>query len=367
MRPKPSLSDFDDDASGDLSMQEADVLIRWSISFTATLRGFADLREVQQRAKKSQGAKNANSAGGGAACDPCRKGEASCAQKGQDTWALEVSTRKDPFFVDLAASSPICGSNTFLLEKAHRWRGLCIEANPHLAQLLRSHRSCATLEVAVDDRVRNVSFIAQRQSLGGIIDPAFDNTQDCQLSAAECAEAGVIHVTTRRLDALLREAHAPATIDCLSSASSAGAAPFGGFPVCGLCLPLGHRRGPPPELNTQLLRHGYRFVRNYQFDVLRARITPSSGRARWRNCARSRQCTERRNTVVPGCGAALSCCEWPDHRPRRRTGRPCMASDRGASGSIQSSTPVPPVLPAGASAGGGPPPHHAACPVLGPV
>ena len=317
VRPKPSLSDFDDDASGDLSMQEADVLIRWSISFTATLRGFADLREVQQRAKKSQGAKNANSAGGGAACDPCRKGEASCAQKGQDTWALEVSTRKDPFFVDLAASSPICGSNTFLLEKAHRWRGLCIEANPHLAQLLRSHRSCATLEVAVDDRVRNVSFIAQRQSLGGIIDPAFDNTEDCQLSAAECAEAGVIHVTTRRLDALLREAHAPATIDYLSldvEGAEASALPED-FPFADFVFLSVTVERPPPELNARLLRHGYRFVRNYQFDTFFVHASHPQAAALAGGTLRQvpAKCTERRNTVVPGCGAALSCCEWPGH------------------------------------------------------
>ena len=322
--PKPSLSDFDDDASGDLSMQEADVLIRWSVSFTATLRGFADLREFEQRAKKNGGkvqknlgARNPKSAGGAATCGPCRKGEASCAQKGQDTWALEVSTRTDPFFVDLAASSPICGSNTFLLEKAHSWRGLCIEANPHLAQLLRTHRSCATLEVAVDDRVRNVSFIAQRQSLGGIIDPAFDNTEDCKLSVADCAEVGVIHVTTRRLDTLLREARAPATIDYLSldvEGAEASALPedfpFADFVFLSLTV-----ERPPPELNARLLRHGYRFVRNEQFDTffVHASHPQAAVLAGGSLLQVPAKCTARRNTAVPGCGAELSCCEWPGH------------------------------------------------------
>ncbi len=52
-------------------------------------------------------------------------------------------------FVDLAAAWPKGGSNSYFFEKCLGWRGLCIEAHPHRASLLRAERSCTVVEYAV--------------------------------------------------------------------------------------------------------------------------------------------------------------------------------------------------------------------------
>ena len=77
--------------------------------------------------------------------------------EGQDLIALELlsagpatSTAQCPrrFFVELAAFNGFHLSNTFTLERAHAWHGLCIEGNrEHLARL--AERGCVVVSALV--------------------------------------------------------------------------------------------------------------------------------------------------------------------------------------------------------------------------
>lgn len=50
------------------------------------------------------------------------------------------------YYVDVGAGHPTYHSNTFALDKCYGWRGLCIEADPPKAALLKAERSCAVVE-----------------------------------------------------------------------------------------------------------------------------------------------------------------------------------------------------------------------------
>ena len=58
---------------------------------------------------------------------------------GQDKWVINeiFKHKKGGFFVDLAAADGVFQSNTYLLEKELNWKGICIEANPHLFKKLK--------------------------------------------------------------------------------------------------------------------------------------------------------------------------------------------------------------------------------------
>lgn len=56
------------------------------------------------------------------------------------------------FYVDLAAAWPQILSNTYFFDKCLGWQGICIEAHPERAKLLRQNRSCFVEELAVTEK-----------------------------------------------------------------------------------------------------------------------------------------------------------------------------------------------------------------------
>jgi len=71
-------------------------------------------------------------------------------QLSQDLWVtFRTNNKQDGFFVDVGACHPTNLSNTFLLEKSYGWKGILVEPNPKMAELLRAQRSGQVIEAAV--------------------------------------------------------------------------------------------------------------------------------------------------------------------------------------------------------------------------
>lgn len=94
-------------------------------------------------------------------------GHCSRSQIGQDLWVLHrFPSLPDGFFLEVGANHPEELSNTWLLEKAANWRGLCIEPFPvgdwstRLAQLVK---------LAVGPEGGRLQFIAPGHVLGGLV------------------------------------------------------------------------------------------------------------------------------------------------------------------------------------------------------
>ena len=62
------------------------------------------------------------------------------------------------FYVDVGANMPYVLSNTWFLDMCLGWKGVCIEANRELAEVLRGTRSCIVVEDCVAAEVADLHF-----------------------------------------------------------------------------------------------------------------------------------------------------------------------------------------------------------------
>ncbi len=133
----------------------------------------------------------------------------SLSQTGQDYWVYgEVfNQKKNGFFLDIGAHDGVHLSNTYLLEKKYKWKGICIEGNPKTSKELVKHRNCQCINACVDESAGIVKFNLAGV-FGGIVDEASSET--------DTENREVIEVKSTRLDELLKNANAPAIIDYMS-------------------------------------------------------------------------------------------------------------------------------------------------------
>ena len=199
-------------------------------------------------------------------CDTCIHRKQLCSQKRQDVWIQQTLVphldAAAAFFVDLAANHPVCHSNSVALERAHGWRGLCIEANPTYAALLREQRNCTVRESAVTNQDGMPMTFTGGGETGGLVSPEFDHT-------SKLVGQHSFNVSTRRLDSLLREVNAPGTISYLSldvEGAEATALPddFAWDTYRFLAVTV---ERAPPQLIRRLFTRGYLFVMNSFFDT----------------------------------------------------------------------------------------------------
>lgn len=74
----------------------------------------------------------------------------SYSQIGQDCFALShFNYIEDGYFVEIGAADGITLSNTYLLEKKYKWKGVCIEAGKDEFKLLAKNRSSHCVNKAV--------------------------------------------------------------------------------------------------------------------------------------------------------------------------------------------------------------------------
>ena len=133
-------------------------------------------------------------------------------QCGQDKWVLEdiFDFKEGGFFLELGSLDGINISNTYILEKKFKWKGICIEANDVLFKKLKSNRNCICVNACVDDSIKEIRFKDTGLSgSGGIIDKDTDN-RDLKKTAK------FIYKKTIPLVDILIEHKAPKVIDYFS-------------------------------------------------------------------------------------------------------------------------------------------------------
>ncbi len=183
----------------------------------------------------------------------------SVSQAGQDFWVFgEVfNEKREGSFLEIGSADGISLSNTLVLEKRYGWRGLCIEANPLLFKNLQRVRNAICLNVCLDSREGDVSFLPRGLG-GGIVGPDTDNNGN---------EAGLdlSQVTTlraRTLASVLAEQKIESAIDYLSiDVEGAEERVLDRFPFTQYrfnCLTI---ERPKPRLAELLQENGYLLVK----------------------------------------------------------------------------------------------------------
>lgn len=136
----------------------------------------------------------------------------------QGQWVIErvFPGKRDGWFVEAGASIGTIGSNTYVLERDHGWRGLCVEPHPDSYAELVKNRTCATVNCCLTSRNMDVDFVMNpeipgtsgiRETLAPTVKGTFYR-KDTEYKA--------IKVPGRPLWELLREHEAPRTIDYFS-------------------------------------------------------------------------------------------------------------------------------------------------------
>lgn len=214
------------------------VLVVWGTSSRPSGDETLSPATIRSRARRSQTYRNESEALAAAASDAthvvgsappeCKRWLSSTtlvptftSQFGQDAtlyynfWAGRLARGAAPgTFVDLGANEPKTLSNTWFLEKCLGWKGVCIEANPGLAEVLRRERSCTVVNMCVDPELKEVTF-ATTGSTGHIV-PAGHNggvTVRCAPLASVLQGAGVSHVDFLSIDIEGAELHALSDVD----------------------------------------------------------------------------------------------------------------------------------------------------------
>lgn len=191
---------------------------------------------------------------------------------GQDRWVIDVLKGKtNGFFIDLGAGDGFSGNNTYVLEKYYGWKGLCIEPNPILFDVLTNkyERRCTRISDLVDAESKRVDYLMNGQD-SGIIDSDTDNNDRVRAAQIEALRlrGRVKTVRTKTLVDVLDENSAPRTIDYFSfdveGAETRILRNFRFDRYTFLTLTI---ERPTPELNDILFRNGYSFVRNSLYDT----------------------------------------------------------------------------------------------------
>jgi len=96
------------------------------------------------------------------------RGVPACSQVLQDLWVIHrLAGLESGFFLDIGANHPVELSNTYLLEKAFGWNGLCIDPFPVGDW---SIRNAELARVALGPDGGKLKFVAPGNVLGGLVD-----------------------------------------------------------------------------------------------------------------------------------------------------------------------------------------------------
>lgn len=141
-------------------------------------------------------------------------------ENGQDFFALDRNKfRNGEFFVDIGASDGITASNTFILEKFYKWRGICVDPNPAFMQSLMNARDSFVSTLCVYNETGKIlpfKFCANDQEFfgwkfrSGLKDHMSPLNKDIDSSFMQ------INVLSITLNDLLELYHAPRDIGYIS-------------------------------------------------------------------------------------------------------------------------------------------------------
>ena len=135
------------------------------------------------------------------------------AQMQQDRVIARIfEDKRDGFFVDLAAHTPVDLSNTRTLERDFGWHGVCIEADHAYFVDLARYRACSVVQAVVASRANATVLYRHQASFGGV--KRFEEGR--RLGSHTPRVTGTSKLRTVTLTNILRHAGAPSTIDYLS-------------------------------------------------------------------------------------------------------------------------------------------------------
>lgn len=143
--------------------------------------------------------------------------EASVSQLGQDLWVLERSAgKRDGFFVEFGATDGVLLSNTYLLETAMGWKGICAEPNPKYFSRLRQNRRCQVTDACIGARTGDVVEFVLAEEFGGMASDMERDMHGGRRQAYWAEPANRARFTTESLHDMLARLGAPRDIDYLS-------------------------------------------------------------------------------------------------------------------------------------------------------
>ena len=125
--------------------------------------------------------------------------------------ATLFNSKKNGYFVDLAANDAVHISNTYALETNFGWSGICIEPNPVYWESL-AFRQCQVVAAVVGNRTRDTvlfKYPKRAAPRGGIVGPEFENKEPSKHGEDH-------HKLTVTLEEILNRYHAPPVMDYLS-------------------------------------------------------------------------------------------------------------------------------------------------------
>lgn len=193
-------------------------------------------------------------------------------ENGQDFFALGCNGYKNNgFYVDIGASDGITASNTFILEKFYKWRGICVDPNPFFTQSLMNCRDSFSSTLCVYNETGKIlpfKFCADDdQFYGWNFRSGIEshlNTIDEQVNKSFMN----INVLSITLNDLLELYHAPRNIDYISIDTEGSELEilksFDFFKYDVKCWTIEHEFGPNrSEIQQLMFDNGYRLYTDF--------------------------------------------------------------------------------------------------------
>jgi hypothetical protein len=111
-------------------------------------------------------------------------------------WAGRLANGDKGFYVDLGANDPKLISNTWFLDKCLGWKGLCIEADPILAEnLQKSERTCKVVNMCASGERSTLPYVTKGSGGHVAVDKEkADVFVKCSPLSEILVEEGVQHV-----------------------------------------------------------------------------------------------------------------------------------------------------------------------------
>jgi FkbM family methyltransferase len=129
-------------------------------------------------------------------------------QVGQDRWVVQtLDGKRGGFFVEIGAADGVELSNTYGLEKALGWSGICIEPNPRSFAKLKGNRRCAAVRALASSEAGRMLTFQLDDALSGVLETAGGMMRH---------QRETITMVSVTLAQILEQHHAPEVIDYLS-------------------------------------------------------------------------------------------------------------------------------------------------------
>jgi FkbM family methyltransferase len=142
---------------------------------------------------------------------------ASTSQLGQDLWVIErTGGKRGGYFVEFGATDGVRLSNTYLLETALQWRGLCAEPHPRFFEQLRRNRRCTVSNACVGANTGERIEFVLAQEFGGARRDMSSDMHAATREAYWTDPSNRLELETVSLNDLLLRHGAPRDIDYLS-------------------------------------------------------------------------------------------------------------------------------------------------------